>query len=113
MTRRDSALHASCTGGVVDLADARPLTEDEVQICAVSVITLPYCPRTRHVLTAEYRSVDIHDAVNGAATKLLKLFGHVRVTDVTVRPWQRWWRKTPAKRLIPSELRSAVERHHP
>ncbi len=109
MSRRDSALHASCTGGVVDLTEFG----QQEQICAVSVITLPYCPNTRTVLSTEYRGLVIYDAVNDAAADLLEHFGHVRVTHVTVRPWQRWWRATPAKRLIPSEPRLTTRGSRP
>lgn len=101
MTRRDSALHASCTGGVVDLT---ALDEHE-QLCDLNTVTLPYCPRSGRVLATEYRGLTIQDAICDAAADLMEQFRHVRVTDVTVRPWQRLWRPTPAKRLIPSEPR--------
>lgn len=105
MTRRDSALHASCAGGVVDLT----ALDDQEQVCAIRIVTLPYCPVTQRVLSGEYRELAIWEAVNDAAADLLGDFAHVRVTTVTVRPWQRWWRKTPAKRLMPSGPRSTTE----
>lgn len=97
MSRRDSALHASCTGGVVDLAEL-----EDAQESYLSTITLPYCPRTRRVLATEYRGLHLGDAVSDAMNHLMQHYRHVRVRTITVRPWQRWWRQTPARQLIPS-----------
>lgn len=99
MTGRDrSALHATCTGGVTDLQTF----EDAEQCALLAAITLPYDPCTGQVLTGAHKGQPVWDAIQAEVPRLLKSFAHVTITHVTVRPWQRWWQPTPAKRLTPS-----------
>lgn len=100
-----SALDATCTGGVTDLQ----AFEDAEQRALLAAVTLPYNTRTGQVLTGAHRGQPVWDAIQAEVTSLLNLFAHVHLTTVTVRPWQRWWRKTPAKRLMPSGPRSTTE----
>lgn len=99
MTDRDrSALHASCTGGIADVH----VFETAEQPALLAAITLPYDARTGQVLTGTHKGQLVWDAIQAEIPPLLKLFAHVTVAHVTVRPWQRWWQRTPAKRLIPA-----------
>ncbi|WP_343757485.1 hypothetical protein [Deinococcus depolymerans] len=89
-----ASLHASCTGGVTDL--------QAFDDAAVHTVTLPYDRHTQQVLTGTHRGRPIWDAIQTEVLILLESFAHVTITHVTVRPWQRGWQRTPAKRLIPT-----------
>lgn len=93
-----ASLHASCTGGVTDLQ----AFEDAEQLALLAAVTLPYDPQTGRVLTGTHKGQPVWDAIQAEVLILLGSFAHVAVTHVTVRPWQRWWQRTPAYRLLPS-----------
>ncbi|GGR68005.1 hypothetical protein GCM10008959_32610 [Deinococcus seoulensis] len=76
--------------------------EDAEQRAQLAAVTLPYDPRSGRVLTGQHRGHPVWDAIQAEVLTLLRSFPHVTVTHVTVRPWQRWWQRTPAKRLTPS-----------
>ncbi|MDR6753448.1 hypothetical protein [Deinococcus soli (ex Cha et al. 2016)] len=98
MNRRDSALHASCTGGVVDLtALDDPHSRRHVE--------LYYHPRTIRVLHGEHRGCYVSEAVHEVLHDLMRHFHHVEVLNFTARPWQRLWQPTPAKLIIASRPR--------
>ncbi|WP_291428494.1 hypothetical protein [Deinococcus sp.] len=72
------------------------------QLSVLQTRTFPYDPRTQRVLAGPHKGQPVWDAIQAEVPRLLRSFAHVTVTHVTVRPWQRWWQRTPAKRLIPS-----------
>ncbi|MGM9323058.1 hypothetical protein [Deinococcus aquaticus] len=76
--------------------------EDAEQRALLAAVTLPYDPRTGRVLTGAHKGQPVWDAIHAEVPTLLGSFAHVTVTHVTVRPWQRWWQRTPAKRLTPT-----------
>ncbi|MBZ9713776.1 hypothetical protein [Deinococcus multiflagellatus] len=98
-TRRSlpALLHASCTGGVTDCSLFDPVR---------TTVTLPYGDDAQQrVLCGVYRGMPVWDASRHVASALTEHWHHIRVTDVVVRPWWRLWRRTPAKRVIPSQPR--------
>lgn len=76
--------------------------EDAEQLALLAAVTLPYDPQTGRVLTGAHKGRPVWDAIQAEVLILLGSFAHVAITHVTVRPWQCCWKRTPAKRLLPS-----------
>lgn len=97
--RARAALHANAQGGIVDVL---AFEAAEYQAC-LDAVTIPYDPLTRTVLRGTCRGLTIESAVSLEMAHLLERhWRHVRICEVTVRPWWRGFRPTPARRIIPA-----------
>ena len=79
---------------------ATPL-EDADQAAILATTWLPYDERTRRVLHGPHAGQPLAEAEDRERRRLLRTHAHVRTRTVTLRPWWRLWRRTPARMLVP------------
>ncbi|WP_339096215.1 hypothetical protein WDJ50_02685 [Deinococcus sp. VB142] len=91
--RRRAAQTINSLGAVVSLQDLEEREE----------VLIPFDEDGR-VLRGIYRGMQVREAEAMEVGHLLKQYGYVRRSVVTLCPWWRWWLNTRAVRLLAFEV---------